>query len=450
MSRPEPLLPVYDFSSAPEPVRLLQGAVEVGLDNSTFSGTANFLLKFLPSPCLFFRTTLQGVTGSPLAFAFNEPVDPSLYFNGQEIKGFCGGRRVENINSPTWELDWHPQFEPVALSDMHSKTSAAATFHLFNFPEFRGGQHQKTAPAGCALLVLESEEWRISLQELPDGATREAWIRIKAEGGCFLTHMVKLERKDGKLFSGDDASEQCHRLSNFLSFTKGGKCTPVCGVGFDAAGEKTWETFASPHAVKPPYSWFNPFKASQAERLFPLFVKRWQQSEEWRDCLRSSIYWYVQANTNGGSPGIDAAIILAQSALERLAYHYLVVDRKMISGKGFDDLRASDRLRMLFTVCGIPNEITDTTPDIRQANDTFRKESKWLDAPHAITDIRNSLVHPVSKKKVHDCYVDAWKLSLWYLELSVLALCGYDDTYTSRLTAKYVTESEIVPWGKKA
>ena len=166
--------------------------------------------------------------------------------------------------------------------------------------------------------------------------------------------------------------------------------------------------------------------------------------------MRSSIYWYAQANTGGGSPGIDAAIILAQSALERLAYHYLVVDRKMISGKGFDDLRASDRLRMLFTVCGIPNEITDTTPDIRQANDTFRKESKWVDAPHAITDIRNSLVHPVSKKKVHGCYVDAWKLSLWYLELSVLALCGYDDTYTSRLTAKYVTESETVPWGKKA
>lgn len=67
-----------------------------------------------------------------------------------------------------------------------------------------------------------------------------------------------------------------------------------------------------------------------------------------------------------------------------------------------------------------------------------------------MTDIRNELVHPVSKKQVADCFFDAWKLSLWYLELSVLALCGYDDAYTSRLTAKYVTESEKVPWGKKA
>lgn len=448
MSRPEPFQPAYDFSSAPEPISLLRGAVEVGLGNDRFAGTADLLLRLLPSPRVLFHANVRGAGELAFPFIFDDSIDLSLSFNGQRIEGFRGRWRA---NTDTLELDWHPQSEPVALYDMQSKTSVAAILHLFNFPDFRGGQHQATAaPAGCGLLVLESEEWRISLQSLPNNATHEAWKRINDEGGCLLTHVVKLERKDGNPFSGEDASEQCHLLNNFLSFIKGGKCAPVCGVGLDAAGATTWKTFASPYAVKPPYSWFNPFKASQAELLFPLFAKRWQQSEEWRDCMRSSIYWYAQANTGGGSPGIDAAIILAQSALERLAYHYLVVDRKMISGKGFDDLRASDRLRMLFTVCGIPNEITDTTPDIRQANDTFRKESKWVDAPHAITDIRNSLVHPVSKKKVHGCYVDAWKLSLWYLELSVLALCGYDDTYTSRLTAKYVTESETVPWGKKA
>lgn len=429
MSRPEPLRPAYDFSPAPEPVCLLQGSAELEWRDNRCSGTADVLLQFLPSPRVILHAKIQGAPGAALRFCFDESGDRSLSFNGQKVEGF----RVKcKAHDDILELNWMPRFEPVALSDMHSKTSVAAIFHLFNFPDFRGGQHQKAAPAGCALLVLESEEWRISLQELPDGATREAWDRIKAEGGCFLTHVVKLERKDDKPFSGEDASEQCHLLNNFLSFIKGGKCPPVCGVGLDAAGAKTWEVFTSPHAVKPPYSWFNPFKASQAELLFPLFAKRWQQSEEWKDCLRSAIYWYVQANTSGGSPGIDAAIILAQSALERLAYHYLVMDRQMISGKGFDDLRASDRLRMLFSVCGIPNEITDTTPGIRHANDAFKNDSKWMDAPHAITDIRNSLVHPVSKKKVRGCYVDVWKLSLWYLELSVLALCGYDDTYTSR------------------
>jgi len=409
-----------------------------------YSGNANVLLQFLPSPRVILHAKLQGATkASAFRFCFDESGDRSLSFNGQKIEGF---RAKCKAYDDILELNWMPRFEPVALSDMHSKTSVAATFHLFNFPDFRGGQHQKAAPAGCALLVLESEKWRISLQELPDGATREAWDRIKAEGGCFLTHVAKLERKDGKPFSGEDASEQCHLLNNFLSFVKGGKCAPVCGVGLDAAGATTWKTFASPHAVKPPYSWFNPFKASQAELLFPLFAKRWQQSEEWKDCLRSAIYWYVQANTSGGSPGIDAAIILAQSALERLAHHHLVIDKKMISPEGLDRLKTSDRLRLLFSSLNLPVGIGAATPDIQKFASSFR----WVDAPHAMTDIRNELVHPVSKKQVAACFFDAWKLSLWYLELSVLALCGYDDTYTSRLTAKYVTDSENVPWGKKA
>lgn len=443
MNRPEPLQSAYDFSPAPEPVRLLHGSAELEWRDKSYSGNADVLLQFLPSPRVTLHASLQGATeAEAFRFCFDESGNRSLSFNGQKIEGFLVKSKAHDA---ILELNWMPQFEPVELCDMQSKTSVAAIFHLFNFPDFRGGQHQKSAPAGCALLVLESEEWIISLQELPEGTTREAWGRIKAEGGCFLTHMVKLERKDSKLFSGDDASEQCHLLNNFLSFTKGGKCAPVCGVGLDAAGATTWKTFASPHAVKPPCSWFNPFKASQAELLFPLFVKRWQQSEEWKDCLRSSIYWYAQANTNGGSPGIDAAIILAQSALERLAHHHLVVDKKMISSEGLDRFKASDRFRLLFSSLNIPVDISAATPEIQKAASIF----KWVDAPHAMTDVRNDLVHPVSKKQAADCFFDTWRLSLWYLELSMLALCGYDDTYTSRLTAKCVTDSENVPWGKK-
>lgn len=447
MSRLDPVQAAYDFFSTSAPVVLLRGVGEVCLRDDHYCGEADLLLRFAPASSVLFHANTQAAGEQEFPFFCFDAIEPSFFFNGQKIDGFRGRWKA---NSDGLEMDWHPEFEPVVLCDMQPKNSVAAIFHLFNFPDFRGGQYQEVAPLGCALLVLESEGWKISLQELPEDATREAWDRIKNESGCFLTHVVKMERKDGELFSGEDAQEQCFLLDNFLSFVNGGRCWPVCGVGLDASGGTTWKTFASPRSVRPPYSWFNPFKASQAELLFPLFAKRWQQSEEWKDCLRSAIYWYLQANTSGGSPSIDAAIILAQSALERLAYHYLVVDRKMISGKGFDDLRASDRLRMLFSVCGIPNEITDATPNICRSNGTFKKDAKWMDAPHAITDIRNSLVHPVSKKKVHDCYVDAWKLSLWYLELSVLALCGYDDTYTSRLTAKYVTESEKVPWGRKA
>lgn len=380
---------------------------------------------------------------SEFPFFFDTQDASSLSFNGQRIEGFRGKWRP---NVDTLELDWRPQSEPVVLCDMQSKTSVAAILHLFNFPNFRGGKYQASAaPAGCALLVLESDQWRISLQSLPNDATDRAWGRIKDDGGCFLTHVAKLERRDSKLFSGEEARAQCLLLTHFLSFTKGGRCVTACEVGFDVAGEKTWATFASPYVSNPPYSWFTPLRANQAELLFPLFVKRWQQSEEWKDCLRSAIYWYVQANTNGVSLGIDAAIILAQSALERLAHHHLVVDGKKHSPREFKKLKASDRLRDLFNSLNLPIDIGTATPDIQKAASGF----KWEDAPHALTYIRNELVHPARKKQVANCFVDAWKLSLWYLELSVLALCGYDNTYTNRLTAKWVTDSEHVPWGKK-
>lgn len=444
MSRPEPLQPAYDFSAAPDPVCLLKGAAEVDFGDHRLSGTADLRLRFLPGPRVVFHVRVQGAPESEFPLFLYTPDDPSSFlFNGQSIEGFRGRWKAD---VDALELDWHPRSEPVALCDMQSRTSVAAILHLFNFPDFKSGQHQATAaPAGRALLVLEAEGWRISLQSLPNDATHEAWERIKDEGGCFQTHVAKLERKDGRLFSGEEARGQRFLLTNFLSFTKGGRCETVCEVGFDAAGNKTWATFGSPRISNPSYSWFTPFKASQAERLFPLFVKRWEQSEEWKDCLRSAIYWYVQANTNGGVPGIDAAIILAQAALERLAHHHLVVDRKMISPEGLDRLKASDRLRLLFSSLSLPVGIGSATPAIQKAASSFR----WVDAPHAMTDIRNELVHPASKKRVTGCFVDAWKLSLWYLELSVLAMCGYDDTYTNRMTAEYANQSEQVPWGKK-
>lgn len=442
MNRPAPLRPAFDFALAPAPVSLLQGTAELGWGDGKYSGSAEVVLRFLPSARVIIHATVQGTEESARDWFLDDLDIQSFALNGQVVEGF---RTRWTANAEGLELDWCPSSEPMVFRDMASETSVSALLHLFNFPDFRGGQHQvSSAPAACSLMVLDSDKWRISLQSLAHNATQHAWKRIKEEGGCFLTHVGKLERKDGKPFSGDEASEQRLLLADFLSFAKGGRCSTACEVGLDAAGAKTWETLASPPHSNPPYSWFNPFKASQAEILFPLFAKRWQQSEEWKDCLHAAIYWYTQANTRGGSPSIDAAIILAQAALERVAHHHLVVDRKMISAGGFEKLNASDRLRRLFSSLNIPIEIGPATADIQKA------ATKWLDAPHAMADIRNELVHPVSRKEVDTCIVDAWKLFLWYLELSVLALCGYNDTYTSRLTAKYATQSEKVPWGRKA
>jgi hypothetical protein len=438
--RPQPMQPMYDFSAAPEPVSLFQGSAEYVFKGERHVGRGDAQLRFLPMPRVHFHGKFAPSETSEFLFFLEDAVESSFSFNSHEIEGFRVGARS---NSEGWEVDWTPRAEPLPLGDMQAKVASIVISHLFNFPDFRGGHHQATsAPEGCSLLVLESEDWRILLQSLPGSATHHAMKRAREEGGCFLTHVVKLERRDSTLFSGVEAEEQRFMLANFLSFLKGGSCWPVCEVGLEASGALVWQAVASPRVSSPAYSWFEPFKGHHAEVLFPLFERRWRQSDAWRDCLKHAVYWYTQANTNGSQLGIDSAIILAQTALERLAHHHVVIDRKMLSAHGFKDLRASDKLRVFFSSLSIPTDITAATPSIQNA----ATQLKWIDAPHALTDIRNALVHPDNNKRVHDCFVDAWRLGLWYLELSILALCDYTGGYQNRLSPSYPGQVRKVPW----
>jgi len=56
--------------------------------------------------------------------------------------------------------------------------------------------------------------------------------------------------------------------------------------------------------------------------------------------------------------------------------------------------------------------------------------------------------HPEHKRrdKFGKVYYDAWNLGLWYLEMSMLAICGYSGSYGNRLKRRWVGEIEKVPW----
>lgn len=444
-SPPEPLQPLFDFSGAPEPVIIFRGEAVLGCNDGSHTGMAEVFMDFLPEPRIRINGRFSGIQAT-LGLIFNDSEKMSFHLGGEKVEGYSTSTSHNSSNDDVMDVQWSPKSEPFhVVGDIQAKASVAAIFHLFNFPDFGRVAHQNVpAPAGRRQIVLQDEKWQVIIQSL-DG-TKQAIDRAKKEGGCFLTHVGKQRRVDGSAFSGDEATDQHLLIASFLSFVNGGRCWPVCVVGLDAAGERSWETWAAPPASNPILSWTDLYHGHQVEALFPLFSKRWNQSESWGDCLRSAIYWYMQSNTRGGVPGIDAAIILAQSALERLAHHHLVIDRKMISAEGFKKLWVSDQLRLLFSSMDIPIEITGDMPKIQTEAAYF----KWKDAPHALTEIRNALVHPESKdrKRVAACYVDAWKLSLWYLELSILAMCGYGGSYGNRLKGRYVGQVENVPWKK--
>ncbi len=65
----------------------------------------------------------------------------------------------------------------------------------------------------------------------------------------------------------------------------------------------------------------------------------------------------------------------------------------------------------------------------------------------ALTDLRNGLVHPDKKNEPPEgAYYDAWRLSLWYIDMILLRLCGHCGDYGNRFKRRWVGQVEKVPW----
>lgn len=167
---------------------------------------------------------------------------------------------------------------------------------------------------------------------------------------------------------------------------------------------------------------------------------------DYRPVIRSAISWYGAANCQQG--GLEGSIILAQSVLELLSWVLLVEDLGLHSNSAFEKLSADARIRHLLTHCGIPLSVTPEVTSLA----SLASARSW-DGPHALVKLRNWLVHPERKNRNEidaldeEVWFDAWKLSLWYIELVLLHLFGYRGKYGNRLKHdRYVSEVEPVPW----
>ncbi len=432
--------PCYEFSGINEPVQLYAGPVEVTTESKTLSADCKAYLRLMPTP----RITLSTVYGTGIP-------DPDLGSGVLRVGGNSGwvvdayATEVTISSDANAKAVWEPRAEPlVALGETETRMSRLV-FHLMNFRGFLG-MRRSTAQAGKTTHAIEhlelgTETWLLEVHSLT--STRDTIKKLKEQGGFGITHVGSARLKSEQPFTGQQAEDLLVALGYFFSFANGSSCTPLLPVGFDGKGERCWGMWNSPHVGwKVAMSWCDDHAPQQLSELLPGFMKRWGQ-ESWRLALREAMRWYLKSNDSRG--GIDAGIMLTQAAIERLSYEYSVLDRKLIESQGFKDLRASDRFRLLFSSLDIPIEIPASLGGMTKLASSYN----WLDSPHALTEIRNSLVHPEHKRRgrFNDAMFDAWNLGLWYFELTVLRLCGYSSKYKNRLTSSWVGQVEPVPWG---
>ena len=428
IDKTDQIVPAFQFGDINQSVVLSEGPVSILVDGNTYTGNAEAQLDLLPRAHVNIYCKLQGIpTHLALACAIGQKKITSFVFKEKEIAGFLlniGG----DASKKTWNFPWCPRSEPIVGIGDESTKIENIIFHVFNFKDINLNVH------------IEAKDWLVELVALTE--TRERIRRLDAEGGYALTHIGSLKKKDESSFTGKQAEEMLGALRFFISFAKGTWCNPVCAVGFDGSNNRVWELWSSPkEAWQSPMSWFDPYHCEQLATLFPGFMAKCNH-KDWREALHEVIYWYL--NSNHSSRGIDAGIILTQAAIERLSYEYVVKDRKLIEANGFKNLRASDKFRLLFSSLDIPIDIPTSLSEMTK----FAGQFNWLDSPHALTEMRNSLVHPEHKRgrQYSDAYFEAWNLGLWYLELALLRICGYVGSYCNRLNARWVGTIEDVPW----
>jgi hypothetical protein len=449
----EPLIkPIYSQSSPNEPIGLGQHAIQVTYRGTTYEDVASIVMKFLPHQGIEIVCPWEGkppMLGLDLFADHGDSIKLTLREKGVSFDIFCasfGGSHGGTV--------FLPRSSGVTVTP-ESDSISAVTFHLFNFPDFLGPEDYTLATKDevsetflrCGRVVLRAGGWTVTIAATDQ--TKELTDGLKGQGGYVLTHAGKISRDDESTYSSEQLAELLNCLHYFLSFSLGRWAGVALPVGFDPNGNRVFEEWGLRITADGLWpggkSWFDSHHSEFLPQAFPGFVALWT-NELWQKPLKDAVYWYLGACDRRLGIGVDTGLILSQTALELLAWTYCVRDRKMISEAGFQRrLSAADKLRLLASSLNIPLEIPSSLSALHG-----RPGKKWLDGMDAITGIRNSLIHPSAHEQFVDfTYFEAWKLSLWYIDLVVLRLCGYMGKYANRLHQRWTGQVEPVPWAQK-
>ena len=355
---------------------------------------------------------------------------------------------------------------PVQIGD-RSGSIDEIRFYLINFQVYelvddllREGQTDSNA-----LLRLRANGWRIDIERRLDFP--QALHHLEEQRGYAVTHNCRLwkETEDGEReqFTFEESESVLEAIQLFASFVRGGMVGLAVPVGYRegvSVFEQWYVTpvdsgrYPDPNRPRPFPGWYVWIDVARRgvsrwlPSLFDQFAAKWWNSDTqllkfWRNVFRELIYTYTDAERIDERRGV----VPACTALETLGWAILVVTERWLTGgrqsdggmSGYDSLTAADQMRLLLRWAGLPTETPVALSRLRQK----AVSSNW-DCPQVVTWVRNRVVHPDRRDQLVDGIADeAWLMAMWYTELVMLKLLGYDGYYRDRLDDG---EIKRVPW----
>jgi len=346
-----------------------------------------------------------------------------------------GSQRWGGDNSGVWVI-LTPCFSNIEVD--RSTTLVKINAGVLNL-----GHYWTNRPLGLSYFKLAHEDWQFDFIPVTDSTL--LYPPSVQNDAYFFTHHLCAQKSDGRAFSTSEAHDRLNDLASFLSFCHGHWVSTALTYGIDEHGQIGMEEWGTRNVSRwsRGSNWLDEHHGNSMTELFPGFMQLLMKSPDWKDAIQVAIYWYVRADTNFVGP--DGACVLLQAALERLAWHVLVRDRRSLSEDGFSRLPAADQLRLFLSTLSIPLEMPAGLLNLEKSAKAFN----WQDGPQSFVEIRNRIVHPPKgRRHIRGLpYYDAYRLAKWYLELAILSACGYKGIYSNRTRERlWIGEVEPVPW----
>lgn len=361
-------------------------------------------------------------------------------------------------NPPVLLLETSPLTTPVPVRGIVNGVTGVGQspferlrFSLANFPEYIGepltwGEGPSRGASRDGLHGSDDlGSWAINT--VPE--TRELAKQARKGAGFVITHVGEWIPASGSLTSAE-AGEILSMLHIWFGFLRGAWSGPLFLQGL-CDGLPQWRQIAqwTVEDGREVSTWMPSVTPISLAGLFAGFSLHWRD-ERWRVPLRTAVWWLVQANAD--ATGTESRIVLAQVALELLAWVHVVEVEQMHTRSDFERLSAAGRLRALLQSLAIPTGVPDYMPALAQLCDR-----EAFDGPGVITRVRNALVHASENKRAMiaalkgEVRYECAQLALQYVDLVLLAVCGYEGYYAQRGFRGWKGDDEVlVPWADSA
>lgn len=449
---PKALAPIWNHSAPNESIQLYDGAFCVIAGGEPVACKGQFSFEWFPRPGVRF----DGEAIEP-AHALLNPGKTGVEVSDLDISGQAFVSRFthqsdEGRSSLTGSVR-HSEWtrDPSGFDPLY--------FHLANFHTFIGERIRPADPEASELtswagrLVFETSEYRLTLDQLRTYKNRQK--QVKRSGGYVLGHVGRLDAKDNGLGSPDAVNSALTALHFFFSFCRGMWCSPILSatpVNGDTYATEWKQPLISQWEYVP--SWFPRRSPASVPSLLDGFFDKWQDPV-WEETLTHVINWYVESNLNAGK--LEGSIALAQTALEHLAWVYVVEKKQLKTTREFKNSRqfpAAEKVRLLLDQLDIPVSIPTGNDELKDVVKLLKTEGITVDhGPDLFVQVRNMIIHPRKAKRDRLSLFSGKQkfqvkqLGLAYVELALLRLLGYSGTYYSRLERESLSKMQTqTPW----